>query len=52
MAIHRRGKDIENIHWNNKIITSVYHGLRLVWDAFLRIWKGKQVWKGKKTWKY
>ncbi len=52
MAIHRNRTDIENIHWNNKTITSVYHGFKLVWDAFLRIWKGKQVWKGKKTWKY
>lgn len=52
MAIHRNNKDIENIHWHNKTITSVYKGLRLVWDAFLRIWKSKQIWKNKKTWKY
>ena len=52
MAIHRNSKDTENIHWNNKIITSVYRGLVLIWDAFLRIWKGKQTWKGKKNWKY
>lgn len=52
MAIHRRRKDTENIHWYGKAITNVYRNSKLIWDAFLRIWKAKTVWKGKKTWKY
>ena len=33
-------------------IEAIYIGLTAVWEAALRIWKGKQVWKGKETWKH
>lgn len=33
-------------------ILSIFLGTTLIWEAALRIWKGRQVWKGKEKWKY
>ena len=52
MAIHVNSKEITAIRVGKLAITAVYKGAILIWEADLRIWKGKQVWKGKEKWKY
>lgn len=52
MAIHINGKEITAVHVGKLAITAIYKGATLVWEAALRIWKGKQIWKGKEKWKY
>ena len=52
MAIHINGKEITAVHIGKKVITAIYKGSTLIWEAALRIWKGKQVGKGKEKWKY
>lgn len=52
MAIHVNGKEITAINVGKKSITAIYKGAVLIWEAALRIWKGRQIWKGKEKWKY
>ena len=52
MAIHVNGKEITAVYVGKRVITAIYKGGVLIWEAALRIWKGKQVWKGKEKWKY
>lgn len=52
MAIQINGKEITAVHVGKFAITAIYKGSILVWEAALRIWKGKQIWKGKEKWKY
>ena len=52
MALYIRGKEITAVYVGKKAITAIYRGGVLLWEAALRIWKGKQIWKGKEIWKY
>ena len=52
MALYIRGKEITAVCVGKKAITAIYRGGVLLWEAALRIWKGKQIWKGKEKWKY
>ena len=52
MAIFINKKEIISIYIKGKALAAVYRGIKLVWEAALRIWKGKQIWKGKEVWKY
>lgn len=52
MSINIKKKETIAINITKRSITAVYKGLRLVWEAALRLWKGKQIWKGKETWKH
>ena len=52
MALYIRGKEITAVYVGKKAITAIYRGGVLLWEAALRIWKGKQVWKRKEKWKY
>ena len=47
MALYIRGKEITAVYVGKKAITAIYRGGVLLWEAALRIWKGKQIWKGK-----
>lgn len=44
--------EITEVHWGARVISAIYKGATLVWEAALRIWKGRQVWKGKEIIKY
>lgn len=48
----KNNKEVVEVHWGQKVISAIYKGAVLVWEAALRIWKHKQVWKGKEVWKY
>lgn len=48
----QRTQELQAVHWGNLTISAVYKGAVLLWEAALKIWKGKQVWKGKEVWKY
>lgn len=52
MGVYINGKEITAIYVGKLTITAIYKGTTLIWEAALRIWKGKQVWKGKEKWKY
>lgn len=43
MAVYINGKEITAIYVGKKVITAIYKGSTLIWEAALRIWKGKQV---------
>lgn len=52
MALYIKRKEITAVYIGKKAITAIYRGGVLLWEAALRIWKGKQIWKGKEKWKY
>lgn len=52
MAGFNFNKEIVEIHWGRKVISTVCRGAILVQEAAMRLWKGRQVWKGKEVWKY
>lgn len=52
MGVYIKGKEITAIYVGKLAITAIYKGTTIIWEAALRIWKGKQVWKGKEKWKY
>lgn len=52
MAIYINNKEITAVYIGKKAVTAIYKGSILIWEAALRIWKGKQIWKGKKKWKH
>ena len=45
MAVYINGKEITAIYVGKKVITAIYKGSILIWEAALRIWKGKEKWK-------
>lgn len=52
MALYFGKKEIIEVYLKNKSISAIYKGAKLLWEAALRVWKGKQIWKGKETWKH
>lgn len=52
MAIYINNKEITAVYIGKKVVTAIYKGSVLIWEAALRIRKGRQVWKGKEKWKY
>lgn len=52
MSIYIKDKKITAVYIGKKAVTSIYKGSVLIWEAALRIWKGKQIWKGKEEWKH
>ena len=52
MAGYIKLKDIPAIYIVKLSCTAVYKGAVLLWEAALRIWKGRQIWKGKEKWKH
>lgn len=52
MSIYINNKELQLAYLGNKALNAIYKGAKIVWEAALRIWKGKQLWKGKETWKY
>lgn len=52
MSIYIKDKKITAIYIGKKAVTAIYKGSVLIWEAALRIWKGKQIWKGKEKWKH
>lgn len=52
MSIYIKNKEITAIYIGKKVVTAIYKSSVLIWEAALRIWKGKQIWKGKEKWKY
>lgn len=52
MAICIKDKKITAVYIGKKAVTAIYKGSVLIWEAALRIWKGKQIWKGKEKWKH
>ena len=52
MSIYIKNKEITAVYIGKKVVTAIYKGSVHIWEAALRIWKGKQIWKGKEKWKY
>lgn len=52
MAGYIGNKELTEVHFGAKVISAIYKGAKLLWEAALRMWKNKQVWKGKEVWKY
>lgn len=52
MSIYIKNKEITAVYIGKKVVTAIYKSSVLIWEAALRIWKGKQIWKGKEKWKY
>lgn len=52
MSIYIKDKKITAVYIGKKAVTAIYKGSVLIWEAALRIWKGKQIWKGKEKWKH
>ena len=44
--------EITGIRLGKQAIEALYIGLEAIWEAALRIWKGRQLWKSKETWKH
>ena len=54
--IYKNQKEITGIHHAGKVITAVYHGVRLVWQAVRSCfgsgaWLGERPWLGDDPWK-
>lgn len=54
--IYKNQKEITGIHHASKVITAVYHGVRLVWQAVRSCfgsgaWLGERPWLGDDPWK-
>lgn len=54
--IHVNGKEITALFYRTKIITAVYHGANLVWQAVRScfgsgVWIGAKPWLGSEAWK-
>lgn len=45
-----KGKEVSAIRLGEKVISAVYKGAVLVWQAVSNIWLGKDVWKGNDLW--
>lgn len=52
MSIYVKDREISGLYYGKRVVGAVYKGARLVWEAAIRIWKGKRVWKNKTKWKY
>lgn len=44
--IYKKGKETSAIYLGNKVISAVYHGTVLVWQALSDVWTGRGVWRG------
>lgn len=44
--------EITGIRLGKQAIEALYIGLEAIWEAALRVWKGRQLWKSKETWKH
>jgi hypothetical protein len=51
MALHVNNKDITEIFANNKVISTIYKGGKIVWEA-IRSCFGSGMWIPKKAWLY
>lgn len=57
MAIFRNGKEVTAVYLGERVISAVYHGAQLVWQAVRSCfgsgrWFGKKRWLGKERWRY
>ena len=48
--IYKKGKETSAIYLGNKVISAVYHGTVLVWQALRDVWIGRGVWRGNEVW--
>ena len=44
--------EITGIRLGKQAIEALYIGFEAIWEAALRVWKGRQLWKSKETWKH
>ena len=54
--LHKNNKDITGIYWNNHAITTVYKGVKLVWQAVSScfgdgFWRKDKPWSGTDGWR-
>ena len=56
MSIYIKRKEISSVFYKNKIITSIYKGTRLIWEAINScfgkgFWINTKAWNNKDGWK-
>lgn len=52
MSIYVKDREIDGAYFGKRVISAIYKGGRIIWEASIRLWKGKRVWKNKAKWKY
>ena len=54
--LHKDNKDITGVYWNNRMITAIYRGAELVWQAISScfgagFWREDEPWSGTDGWR-
>ncbi len=48
--IRTGSKEITGIYAGSRVISAVYHGASMVWQALENVWRGLAAWRGKEPW--